>query len=101
MNCSLNKNHLICNKPVEVKCSDGQIYLACHDCVLKEADYSGLFKCKLCSNEHRINALKPKELASLTKTELKKILRDLLTQGNLINSSLKGTRLGFKQNLKF
>lgn len=92
MNCSLNKNHLVCSKPVEVRCHKDHVYLACHECVLKEADYSGAFKCKLCANDHSIHLLESKKLNSLTKLELQGTLRALITRGSSINSSLKSNR---------
>ena len=95
MNCSLNKNHLICKKPVEVKCSENQAYIACYDCVFKQTDYSGVFKCKFCSNDHRINSLEAKNLRPHSKLELQNILRELIKKGNLINSSLKSKPIAF------
>lgn len=90
MNCSLNKNHLICKKPVEIKCGENQTYIACYECVYKQTDYSGLFKCKFCPKDHRINSLETKKFQSSNRLELQNILRQLVDKGNLINSSLKG-----------
>ena len=102
LNCGLNKNHLVVEKPVIFKCTnEDQNQKACLNCVIKQCDYSGGFKCKLCAGEHKIDSLIKSDfkIQSLPNESLEGTAKNLVLNGTKLNSDLKGKFKLYKQKI--
>ncbi|CAF1021009.1 unnamed protein product [Brachionus calyciflorus] len=102
--CILNKNHLICRDPLVFNClNENEVnHLACYECIDKQSDYSGTFKCNLCQNEHKKDSLEKFELkiGNFSMPYLKETLSNSIQNGNKLNSELKNKKLpGFRERL--
>lgn len=60
LSCALNPNkHFICRELMILKCHDPEPCTAgaCLGCISEQTDYTGKFKCPLCPNEHKKDAI--------------------------------------------
>lgn len=91
LNCSFNKNHLVCSDPVFLKCLKCQP--ACLNCIVKASDYSGTFKCPACKSEHKRDGLTQdshEDYFKEFKSSLKQNCVQSLLKGDLLKNGLDG-----------
>lgn len=86
--CSFNSNHFVCSEPLLLKCNPN--LSACKKCILKECDYSGIFKCPLCNEEHKYEQVVPLDFKERFKNDLNILSFDVLSKANRQKNELKG-----------